>query len=277
MIPLIQVDHITFPWGMREGGSMTALDLALQTWAVREELAANPVQVLKRIRKAGFRFLELGTFGRRAPREFAHLCKESGFTVIGVHESPLTVGDIGELIAEVEGHVSLFHPQFLTVMLEVEDLGDRDVYPRYAQLCCRVGEALKPSGVSLCYHCYQYDLTPLADDPAGQCGLDLLMEQVPSELLSVELDLHFVWKSLLSLDNVLARYGPRCQVVHVEEIDPQGRMLLGNDEIPSRELVGRLGDLSGVKNFVLEHHQRESQRLESVEKSLRHWNSLNLS
>lgn len=86
---------------------------------------------------------------------------------------------------------------------------------RDAELYRQAGLRLWESGIRLCYHNHEHELSVRWN---GQTALDLLMESVPPEALELNLDL--AWATYAGADPVvwLRRYCGRVPILHVKDL-----------------------------------------------------------
>jgi sugar phosphate isomerase/epimerase len=241
--------------------------IALQTWTVRELLRSETAQVLRLIRDIGYRNVELAASGRRPREEFKELCATLGLKIIGIHLPALTAANLGEAIEGIKARCKLFQCRYATVMRHRDGQGTREYYQEYADLCTKAGTALRKEGLQLCYHCYHYDLVPLSPGHDEASGLELLLESTEPECLSVQLDTYFLWKSQAPYDVVLQKSGPRCRLVHVNDIDRQGRQApLGKGIIPWAEIMTLFQEQCAPEFFIVEH--RTDHPIEWIRQSI---------
>ena len=81
--------------------------------------------------------------------------------VLGVHFVPLTLGPISSLVEEAKRLADVFDARFVTVMSYPNQENSVDAYLQYARLANQAGEALHHANITLCYHCYSWDFSPL--------------------------------------------------------------------------------------------------------------------
>jgi len=244
--------------------------IALQTWTIRRELLRNAREVLSGIRRIGFKHLQVANIGRRSAEEFMEMCNASQLKIVGNYEPPLTSGYLNRLIDEIEARCAVFQSDSVIVMLDPVGRGTTEAYSEYAKLCSEAGKILRQGGITLCYHCYHYDLAPLENKTDAKSGLDILMEATPEEHLGLELNTYFVRKSGVPMERVLDKYGHRCKFIQVRDIDHEGRRAtLGEGEMRWTELIELLQERCRPKWYVLEDDTEDA--LKSVEKGLHYW------
>ncbi len=231
--------------------------LAVQTWTVQEQMKANPESTLLKIKSIGFRDLELAGSAGRAPEEFSRICRKLGFTVVGVHQPPLDKTNLQDLLQEIRRHCKAFGAKYATVMLDPAQSTSREAYQSYARLCSEAGKDLSADEITLCHHCYHFDLRPLGDDNS-RCGLDILYDEVSDTFLTFELDTFFVFKARVPYESVIQKYGSRCRLVHLCDIDDDAkRISVGDGRIPWEKFLRDVQAHCPVEWFIVEDHAKE--------------------
>ena len=244
--------------------------LALQTWTIRRELRSNAENVHGRVHKLGVQHLELGGTDRSPPSAFSKMCARHGFEVIGLHEPSLVSDSLDLLLDEVRSRCEVFGAKLVVTWFGHDKRSSYDTYSRYADLCVKAGRALKQDGVALCYHCYDFDLKPLGKNCEDKSGVDVLFEKTADEDLLFELDTFFLYKAQCSLEAALAKYGRRCRLVHVDDIDERGlHAPLGAGLTPWAEVIKLIRTTCSVEWFILEHESHAA--LKWIAQSIHYW------
>lgn len=252
--------------------------LALQTWTVRDLLKTHRLSTLSAIREMGFKYLELAGNAGMSPQDFANLCRDHGFTVIGVHQPPLTSADLDDLITETIEHCKAHECSLATVMLgqedaEAEGAARQQAFVRYAALASEAGKRLREHGITLFYHCYPYDIEPLQGPEGLKSGLEILLERVTPEDMAFELDVHFLYRAEVRREEVLQKCGPRCQLLHINDITELGKggrsAILGQGKIDWVQLMGHIREYCAPDWFILEHTSPDP--LTWIEESRKYW------
>jgi len=246
------------------------IKIALQTWTIQNLLLLVPEKTLTEIHSMGYNYLELAGTAGLPPKEFKQLCGKIKLKIEGIHQPHLRSKNSDKLIAEIKKNCRIFKPKYVTVMLNPYKRNMTESYVEYAKLCKYVGEYLSSKGMTLCYHCFSYDLIPLSDNLDSQSGLDILLQNTSREHLSFELDTYFLFKSNIPYKEILGKCQSRCKAVHVCDIDENhNRKNVGDGIIPWPKLIKDFIDICHVKLFIIENHY--GTRLESVRYSYKNF------
>lgn len=248
--------------------------LALQTWTVRKELQVRTEETLRQIREIGFEHLELAGNAGRSAEELSSMCGKSRLKVIGIHQPPITSeGKLDDVIDEIKLHSSAYGTKYVTVMLDPDDRGRKNAYHKYAKLCLQAGKKLKEKDITLCYHCYHYDLAIIGNGKGLKSGLDILLEETSAEHLAFELDTYFMHKSTCEFEPILEKCGRRCKLVHVNDCDTKGKQApLGEGVIQWIKWIKAFRTCCAPDWFILEHDS--SEPLSWVKRSCSYWNEM---
>jgi len=232
---------------------MKAPQIALQTWTIRNDLLTGADEILAQVRKIGFEYLEVADTGRRTPKAFQELCKGHELKIMGTHDPCLTSDDPQVLIDATKRRAAIFGSKFSTVWWDSAERNLAAKYQEYADLCNKAGESLRNDGITLCYHCYHYDLVPLEGE-ANRSGLDVLLS-VPKQHLCFELDTRWlnVPRPPVSLQVVLDKFQGRCRLVHLNDVDQDDKQAtLGKGIIDWRQYIAALRNTQ-AEWFIIEH------------------------
>lgn len=251
---------------------MKSPDIALQTWTIRRELKLGKYanEILQRINSYGLKYFEIGGTGGLAAKPFRELSKKHGFRVMGLHEAPLTSSNLDTLLDDIKKRCDIFNARFVTVGWDTNKKHDEEAYSTYADCCSQAGPILGRAGITLSYHCYDFDLQTLGEASGEKSGLDILLEQTSKEDLSFQLDTYFIWKAICQLKVVLDKCGQRCKLIHLDDIDKNGvHAPLGEGTIPWQETIKTILLMCPIEWFIIEHETQ--QALEWIYRSYRYW------
>lgn len=91
----------------------------------------------------------------------------------------------------------------------------RAAFDNWLPQLAALGEKAKARGLTLAYHNHWYDLAPLG----GERPIDLMVRQIPPELLSFEVDLAWTWYAGVPPLDLLRQLGGRVVSMHWKDID----------------------------------------------------------
>ena len=240
-------------------------DLVLQTWTVRHLLRSDVEKTLNQIKNIGFKYLEIAGTGRKSPDEFSRICLKYNLKIISVHQPPLDHDNIEALIEDTIYQCEIYNTNIAVVSIDPINQ-TKDAYLKYANLCSNTGKRLKKNGITLCYHCYDHDLRNICDNDQPKSGLDIIYENTSPESVLFEFDTHFIVKSGSSIKDIFIKYGSRCKLLHLNDIDAQNKSTtLGDGIIVWEDFTNIIKDASVLDWYILEH--RTDDPLPWIERS----------
>ncbi len=235
---------------------MVESTIALQTWTLRHYLKSeeNIGEVLRQVKSIGYEHLELGGVGRLSPPEFAALLSQHKLDVIGLHEPSLSSSGLNALLIEIRTRCRIFNTNCVVVSWDSMRARTTKAYSEYARLCTKAAQVLRGDRISLCFHCFDFDLGSPTDGYPDTPALDILMDETSADDLSLQFDTFFIERARCNLRSLLSKYGRRCRCVHVDDIDLHDRYApLGKGRIPWPETIRAFLDWCPIEYFVVEH------------------------
>ncbi|MCL4217880.1 MAG: sugar phosphate isomerase/epimerase [Candidatus Hydrogenedentes bacterium] len=193
---------------------MNTRGIAIILYTVRDPAKDNLADTLKRVRDAGWEFVQW-----------------SGMPELPAEEIRAAL-DAADLTA-IAGHYPIepFEEDFEAALRHWKIIGADDVAPGGMMAECRdsfdawmagarriaeVGRKLRQEGIRLSYHNHAFELERFPEDE--RCKLDILYDEVPREDLCAELDL--AWLKVGGADPAayLEKHAGRCPVIHVKDV-----------------------------------------------------------
>jgi len=134
---------------------MPSYPFALQLYSVRDHLARNTVEGLRRVREAGYRHVELAGYYDLTVTRVKELLDDCGLLPVSMHVPyELVTGRTDEVIKD-----ALFLGAFNVVVPWVggEMCPDRDAWLEAAENMDDAGARLREAGLSLSYHNHTHE------------------------------------------------------------------------------------------------------------------------
>ncbi len=232
----------------------------IQLYSLRELITKDPTSVINKVAMAGYKELEMyglspsQTFFGLSVKDFAALLKQNGLKSPSGHYAPekflfengsddevKRLCDVGQML----GH------QYIVVPYLAEDRRKTiDQYKRIAARMNKAGEICKAANLQLAYHNHAFEF----DNLGGEKGYDILLKDMDSSLVKMELDIYWV---------VVAGYDPvqifkdnpgRFPMLHVKDMDKADKKMnteIGNGSIDFKKIL-KSARLAGVKHYYVE-------------------------
>ncbi|MFW5726934.1 MAG: sugar phosphate isomerase/epimerase family protein [bacterium] len=207
----------------------------------KEMLAAQPMQTLETIQKAGIRDLEL--FDILLLARLQPALSGMGFKINTSHfASPFITGNWAPMQAfgmrippasytfnEVVNDAVKFGLTHLVFpYIFPEDRGGLGDYQRLAEKLNQAGESCQKAGIQLCFHPHAYDFQPMEDSSPMQ----VILSETNPELLKLEVDTF--WLSLAGVDPAafIRDHTARIRLAHLADIKAETPKILHSVTLP---------------------------------------------
>lgn len=213
--------------------TIMALPVAVQLYSVRDDVAANMKEALKKVKEIGYDGVEFaGLFGND-PEDIKVMCAEIGLVPISAHVP------INDLVADTEGTVSIYEKigcKFIVVPYVTDERrpgGEK--FKQTLEDMKMIGAVAKKHGMTLLYHNHDFEFVKID----GVYGLDTIYNEVPADLLQTEIDT--CWANVGGEDpaKYLLKYTGRAPVVHLkdfsgEKADDMYELIGIDKKVPTR-------------------------------------------
>lgn len=234
---------------------LTARNLGVQIYTVRNILSSDPAKVLKEIHEIGYAELEAtaDTVAKAWPA-----IQASGLKLTSLHLNPKPT-DQEFADAKAKGFTFAVVPYIPPAMR-----GGVDVMKKLADNLQDSGRRAHSHGLQLCYHTHAFEYEPMG----GTSPIEILMSGTDPKLVGLELDVF--WAAVAGHDpvNVLKKYSGRVPLLHLKDkakgLKPEAQF---NEKVPP-ELFKEVGsgsldipvilkaaDAAGVQHYFVEQDQ----------------------
>lgn len=243
--------------------SMSAYPYALQLYSVRDYLENNPAEGLKRVKDAGYQYVEMAGDYNLAPLALKNLLENTGLIPISMHAG---YDQVTERLDTVIRLAQTLMVSYVVVPWLGGDLcPDRDDWLEAAENMDDIGAALGKEGLQLCYHNHDHEFKCYDDETI----FDLIFANSDPDNLKVELDLCWAAVGRADVQDLLARYTGRVPLVHVKDCRqpaPDSPVIfteLGNG-IMDWGAIMPAARAAGAKWFIVEQDTSEMDSMHSA-------------
>ena len=206
------------------------MKVGMQILPLLHEFFDNPLETLETIGGLGYRYVELidqighadrvsGT--NYTPKQIVEYAQQTGISFVGAHIGsnlnvpPKPLLDIileskDEQKAIVEYYSNLKCP---TLAMAEDYFPSKDYLLKRCEMYNQFGEMLAEAGIQLLYHTHFYDFQTFDD----KYILDIMMEQVESEFLKLEIDAYWTIIGGMNPADVIRKYGKRVSILHIKD------------------------------------------------------------
>ena len=259
-------------------------DFGFQAYTVRSVIYNDMFGTLKRLRKAGYDYVELFDFSDgkilgKSISEGQSIIDQSKLKVKSIHV-PTGAGD-----RKISG--TIWH-EFQRAIDDGKTLGaeylvcpylmdfERETIDQYKGLAHRLneaGEMAKKSGIQLAYHNHDFEFQKLE----GQIPMDVLLKEMDSDLVKIELDIYWARKAEVNPLSFFRDNLKRVPLWHVKDLSiDEGYPMteIGNGIIDWKQIFRHQED-AGLDYFFIEQDAYfENDPVTSLETSIKYLKKL---
>ena len=219
---------------------MSKLPIGLQLYSVRDDLKADFKGTLKKVKEMGYEGVEFAGLHDHTPDEVKAMCEEVGLIPVSAHV-PFT-----KMMEDPEGMIGDYKKigvmQVVIPHVSAEYRPDGDKFEELVEGAKKLGEVANRLGLVLAYHNHDFEFVYRN----GKRGLDVLYEEVPADLLKVQLDTCWVNVGGENPTEYVNKYAGREPTVHLKDF-------VGEKSEKMYELIGVKDDkkISDAQAFEL--------------------------
>lgn len=174
--------------------------LAIQIYTIREAITKNLEQALEKLASLGFNDLEIygydGTFFGKNRNEFLSILNNTGLKVISSHHQTGVIGNgKGTLVNDWEKSVEDLEQigsKYMVCSYLIPEERTKENYRKLPELLTKSAEITTQSGLQFAYHNHDFEFEHLE---GNQLIYDFILENTPSDLVKMELDLYWIEKA----------------------------------------------------------------------------------
>ncbi|OMD42876.1 sugar phosphate isomerase/epimerase family protein [Paenibacillus odorifer] len=242
------------------------LKIGLQLYTLREELEQDFEGTLRKVAALGYKGVEFFHLFGRTAAEVKQLLNELGLVALGAHRPYDAL--LNDTEAEISYNLEIGNPHLIVPYLSEEQRN----YEEVAANLKIIGEKCKAGGAVLLYHNHDFELTDKYGD-SDRTAFDGLFEEVPADLLQVEMDTCWVHHAGYDAVEYINKYAGRLPIIHLKDLkkhedgSPE-TVVLGEGEVNLTAILDAAVQ-ANVEWAVVEQDFCSRSPLESVEDSLK--------
>ena len=237
----------SLPGGLAFATSKAAPQVGLQLYTLRDMMAVSVPATLKLVAAVGYKEVEFaGYFGHKAA-EIKSLLKQEGLSSPSSHIMlKLFESNTSAMIDEA---LEIGQKYIVIPYLMPDERGtDIDTYKRLAARLNVMGEACKKAGLKLAYHNHDFEF----EVRNGQLPYDVLLNETDADLMSMEMDLYWMFKAKQDPLAYFKQYPGRFKLWHVKDMDKEGNFAdVGTGTIDFKSIFAQ-AKLAGLEHKYVE-------------------------
>lgn len=232
----------------------------LALYSVRDEMASNPKETLKKVADMGYKYIEAagyedGKFYGMAPAEFKAYLDKLGLVPLSTHQGSVTLDNADKMIQDVkaagfEYFVIPVPPMgYFTYDEKTHSMGMKDDIGAVTNILNTLGKKCEAAGLKLLYHNHNFEFKKNAE---GLKTYDYFLQHTDPKYVNFQMDLYWITKAGEDPLAYFEKYPGRFKLWHVKDMDEQGRFApVGTGTIDFDRIFAQK-DLAGMQHYFVE-------------------------
>lgn len=197
-----------------------SLDVGIQLYGLRDEMAKSIPDTLKKVSDLGYRFVELadyadGKFYGLEPADFKRMVDDAGLEIPSSHSQVESTGiSLDDAKVLVDAHAALGVKYCIYPWVEEVDR-NLDFYHGMVDELNQIGQMMKDAGIQFGYHNHNFDFATI-DGVVPY--YDIFLKDMDPELITFELDLYWATKAGQDPVEMFNQYPGRFQLFHMKDM-----------------------------------------------------------
>jgi sugar phosphate isomerase/epimerase len=189
--------------------------IALQLYTMRQQAARDFVGTLRDVAGAGYRAVELFGYGGLDPRDLRTTLDELGMTAVSAH---VPYRRLDTEIDRVLEELAVLGCSYAITSASDEHRAGAEAVRRLAETFDEWGDRCRRANVAFGFHNHDADFT-LVD---GTTMFELLATETRPELVSFQVDVHWVRRAGFDPVELIGRLAGRVPTVHAKDLSERG-------------------------------------------------------
>jgi sugar phosphate isomerase/epimerase len=232
-------------------------------YTVRDDMKANPKEVLKKIADIGYKNIEEASgyayatrkFYGLTPVEFKETLVSLGLKPLSTHQPSVTFDNADDIIADAKA------AGFEYFVIPVPPMGRFKYDPATRSLSMSedvefianflnvIGKKCADAGIKLLYHNHNFEFKA---NSKGIVPIDYFLANTDPKYVNFQLDLYWITKAEANPITYFEKYPGRFKIWHVKDMDKEGRFApVGNGTIDFAKILAKKG-VSGMQYYIVE-------------------------
>jgi len=239
------------------------IPVGLQLYSVRNECAKDLPGTIAAVGKMGYKGVEFAGYYGRDAKALRQLLDDAGLKCCGTHIALDTLlGD--NLPRTVEFNQTLGNRFLIVPSLPEKRRNSKQAWQETADLFSEVAEKVKPQGMRVGYHNHNVEFKPID----GEVPWDIFFNRAKKDVV-IQFDTGNGYSVGGDPMIYLKKHPGRVASVHVKPVSKaKPNALLGEDELPWKEIFNICETTAGVEWYIIEYESDAYPPLISVEKTL---------
>ncbi|HLO99098.1 MAG TPA: sugar phosphate isomerase/epimerase [Fimbriimonas sp.] len=187
--------------------------ITTQLYTLRNELASDTLGTLKAVASFGLEYIELGGLNKDTVKDWRGYLDETGLKVSGAHYGFDAFEDADGLFSVMD---TLGCKTIIMPWTAGSNFESSDAIKAFADQLADAGSKARAAGFDYLYHNHDFEFK-MVD---GKYGLEHLMDLVPADQLSFEVDVAWVRVAGVNEVEFINKHASRIKTLHLKDVDP---------------------------------------------------------
>ncbi|HET7038260.1 MAG TPA: sugar phosphate isomerase/epimerase [Gemmatimonadales bacterium] len=223
--------------------------IGVQLYTVRAAMARDVEATLERVAAIGYREVEFAGYFGRTPEQIRSALETARLSAPACHIGwERLESDASRTLDEA---ARAGHDFVIVASLPADRSRSVADYRAWAARFNDAGRAARDAGLRYAYHNHEVEFRPID----GTLPYDVLLADTDPDLVAFEMDLFWTVKGGADPLAYFAAHPGRFQLVHVKDMDADGRMVdVGAGRLDFRAIFAR-GAQAGIRHCFVEHDE----------------------
>ncbi len=259
-------------------GFLSAQEIGLQLYSVRNEVKTDLKGTLGKVRAMGIKELEGGELYGMDVTTYRKMLDQMGYKMVSIGvDYDAMKGDLTKTISDAKALGATYVVCFW-IGHNGNEFGSKEIDEAAARFN-RAGKILKEAGLNFCYHPHGYEFRPSINGTL----FDDLVAKTDASYVNFELDVYWAKQGCADPVSIIKKYPSRMKMLHLKDrehgtqcndtggADEETNVILGKGDVNIKDVM-KAAKKAGVKHYFIED---ESTRvMKQVPQSLQFIKSL---
>jgi sugar phosphate isomerase/epimerase len=239
------------------------IPIGVQLYSVRKDCEKDLPGTLNQVGKIGYKAVEFAGYYGRDAKTLRKLLDDAGLKCCGTHTALATILP-DQLEKTIEFNQTIGNKYLIVPSLPEKYRKTKEDWQKTADLFTAAAEKAKGSGMVVGYHNHGVEFDPIG----GEIPWDIFFNRASKDV-KIQFDIGNAMhsKTPALATTYLKKFPGRTASVHAKPYSKSNpNALIGNDELPWKEIFDLCENVAGVEWYIVEYERDNEPPLVSIEK-----------
>lgn len=246
---------------------MSAIKIGVQLFSVREELADNLEETMKKLSEMGYEGVEFFGEPPAAPEKLKELLEENNLECCGWHfwGDYIDLKDDKKLAGVLDLYKTIGNDNLIISSVPEKYRGTAEGWREIARDFNEIAVELTKHDINLGYHNHDFEF----ETTEGQTPWNILFDNTDPEIM-MQLDTGNAYKGGGDVVEIIKQYALRAKTIHLKPYSKQKgfKTMIGEDDTPWKEIFQICQEAGNTEWYIIEYESDVYEPLVSVEKCI---------